>query len=81
MGLKMRRGHFKHDLGGVNQACPYGFSRPKVFGQMFLGRFEKKNQNSKKNLEKYLKAPKNPKNFKENLVKFSVPNSISRYIQ
>ena len=37
----------------------------------------KNNQKSMKNPEKYPKAPKNLKNFKENLVKFSAPNSIS----
>ena len=57
---------------------PDRFNRPKT-----LGNFEKSPQITKKKyiyIEKYLKAPKNPKNFKENLVKFLVPDSISRYI-
>ena len=40
----------------------------------------KNNQKSRKDPEKYPKAPKNLKISKENLVKFSAPDSISRYI-
>ena len=79
MGLKMKKTVLKTIWATLTMLDPTD-SVDRTFSVDRFWVVLKNNQKLEKNQEKYPRALKNFKNSKENLVKFSASDSISRYI-